>query len=69
MPDCKLPEDYLKKVEICRSISELYVKMYFNTYTFVGVDKLLNYSSGVCPKGLKNNMNRLGLTADHRDHI
>jgi hypothetical protein len=27
--DVKLPEDDLKKVETCRSISELYVKVYF----------------------------------------
>jgi len=27
--DVTLPDDDLKKVEICRSISELYVKVYF----------------------------------------
>jgi len=31
--------------------------------------KLLNYSSGVCLKVLKNNMNHLVLTADHHDHM
>ena len=27
--DVKLPKDDLKKIEACRSISELYVKVYF----------------------------------------
>ena len=31
MPNIKLPEDDLNKIEIYRSISELCVKMYFNT--------------------------------------
>jgi hypothetical protein len=38
MPNVKLTEDDLKKIEICRSISELCVKIYFNTYALVGVN-------------------------------
>ena len=37
MPDIKLPEDE-RKIEICRSVSELCVKMYVNNNAFVAVN-------------------------------
>ena len=40
--DIELPEGDLKKVETCRSISELYVQVYFYTCAFIGI-QLLNF--------------------------
>jgi hypothetical protein len=39
--DVKLLEDYLKKIETCRSVYELYVKVQFNTAPFVGITYLV----------------------------
>jgi hypothetical protein len=34
----RLPEDDLKKIETCRSISWFYLKVYIlNTFTFIGI--------------------------------
>jgi hypothetical protein len=36
--DVKLTEDDLKKIETCGSLGDWYVKVYFNTDAFVGVN-------------------------------
>jgi len=36
--DAELPEDDLQEIETCRSLDYFYVKVYFNTCAFVGVN-------------------------------
>jgi len=39
--DVELLEDYLKKIETCRSVYELYMKLQFNTAPFVDITYLV----------------------------
>ena len=39
--DVKITENDLKKVETCRNVNELYVKVQFNTAGFVGIAYLI----------------------------